>query len=114
MPRIAHLYKNGNGHLVDWGGINRAALGHLPSLVKTWFPGGVRHGSEFIAFNPNRGDRHLGSFCINLNSGKWADFATGERGGDVVSLAAFRFGVRQVDAAKMLAILVGIDWRRAR
>jgi hypothetical protein len=112
MPSFSRYLRTGNGHLVDYAGINRAALPLLPKLVQEWFPDGKRLGSEYCALNPHRGDRHPGSFLINLRSGRWADFASGERGGDVVSLAAFRFGVRQVDAAKMLAVMLGVDWRR--
>ena len=45
-------------------------------------------GHEWVAKNPTRADRHAGSFSVNLRSGKWADFATGDKGGDVVALAA--------------------------
>jgi hypothetical protein len=39
---------------------------------------GRRVGDAFEALNPTRRDRKPGSFRINLRSGKWADFATGE------------------------------------
>ena len=47
-------------------------------------PHGRRLGSEWIARNPTRADRHLGSFKINLRTGRWADFATGDAGGDLI------------------------------
>ena len=46
-----------------------------------------------MARNPTRPDRRPGSFKINLTTGRWADFATGDRGGDPVSLAAYLFGL---------------------
>jgi hypothetical protein len=61
-----------------------------------------------VALNPKRPDRHLGSFRINLATGKWADFATGDRGGDPVSLAAYLFGLTQVEAARRLADMLGV------
>jgi hypothetical protein len=61
-----------------------------------------------VARNPRRQDRHLGSFRVNLRTGRWADFATGDRGGDVVSLAAFLAGISQADAARHLARMLGI------
>ena len=112
MRRVSCFPKSSNGSAVDFAGINRAALAILPSLAQEWFPGGNRLGHEYAALNPHRGDRHPGSFLINVRTGRWADFSSGERGGDVVSLAAFRFGVRQVEAAKMLAVMLGIAWRR--
>jgi len=56
-----------------------------------------------MARNPRRADRHPGSFKINLHTGKWADFASGDRGGDPVSLAAFLFGLSQIEAGRRLA-----------
>ena len=44
---------------------------------------------------------------MNLITGKWSDFATGDRGGDVVSLAAFLFNLSQGDAARRLAEMLG-------
>ena len=48
-----------------------------------------------------------GSFSVNTRSGRWADFATGDRGGDVVSLAAYLHGMRQGDPARKLADMLG-------
>ena len=48
------------------------------------------------------------SFSVNLNTGRWADFATGDEGGDVVSLAAYIFGTSQVEAARTLATSLGV------
>ena len=73
-------------HNIDFAGINNAALGYLPSLVRTWAPDGKMCGHEWIARNPTRPDRNPGSFSINVRTGKWADFATGDKGGDPVSL----------------------------
>jgi hypothetical protein len=52
---------------------------------------GRREGHEWVALNPKRNDRTLGSFKINLKTSRWAEnVATGDRGGDPVSLAAYR------------------------
>ena len=64
--------------------------------------------------NPRRADGHLGSFCINICTGKWADFATGDRGGDVISLAAFLAGIGQYEAAKRLVSMLGMEACRGR
>jgi hypothetical protein len=88
---------------IDFSAVNAAALAVLPTLLKRWLPDGRRQGKEYVARNPHRDDRHLGSFCINLNTGRWADFATGDRGGDPVSLAAYLFDLGQVEAARRLA-----------
>ena len=88
--------------------INAAALPALPALVARWLPGGRQHGREYVALNPNRADRRPGSFRVNLRTGRWADFATGDRGGDPISLAAFIFNISQVEAARRLAAMLGL------
>jgi hypothetical protein len=97
---------------IDFEGVNRAALATLPALVARWLPDGRREGHEWAARNPLRADRHLGSFRINLRTGRWADFATGDKGGDVISLAAYLDGCSQSEAACKLAAMLGIEVRR--
>ena len=96
------------GAAIDFQAINRAVLPHLPRLIRLWIPDGRQEGVEWVARNPLRADRHLGSFKINLCTGRWADFATGDRGGDVVSLVAYLRGIRQGDAAAFLAEGLGV------
>jgi hypothetical protein len=93
---------------VDFDRINRCALAVLPALLERWLPGGRREGWEYVALNPTRLDRHLGSFRINVRTGRWADFATGDRGGDVVSLAAYLSDLKQSEAVKKLAGMLGL------
>ena len=66
-------------------------------------------GREYVALNPRRADKRLGSFKINTVSGAWQDFATKDRGGDPVSLAAYLAGKNQVEAALQLATMLGIE-----
>lgn len=89
--------------------INAAALPALPALCARWLPGGKRIGREYVALNPTRTDKRAGSFKVNLQTGRWADFATGDAGGDAVSLAAYLFGLRQSDAARRLSDALGIS-----
>jgi hypothetical protein len=86
----------------DFARINMAALPALPALCARWLPGGKRVGREYIALNPTRADKRAGSFKVNLQTGRWADFATGDKGSDAVSLAAYVFGLRQSEAARRL------------
>jgi len=94
---------------LDFNGINSAALSALPSLLARWLPGGRRSGHEYLARNPKRADRAPGSFAVNLVTGKWADFATDDRGGDPISLAAYLFDLSQGEAARRLAEMLGIQ-----
>ena len=101
----------GWGGMIDFDAINRTALPALPALLDRWAPGGRHEGREYVARNPKRHDRRPGSFRINLASGRWADFATGDAGGDVVSLAAFLFDLSQAEAARRIAGMLGIPER---
>ena len=94
---------------IDFAAINRAALAAFPAVLARILPGGKRVGAEIVALNPRRADRRLGSFKINRYNGKWCDFATGDRGGDPVSLVAYLARVSQGEAARLLAQMLGIE-----
>jgi hypothetical protein len=89
--------------------IATAARASAAVLVSRWLPDGRREGAEWIALNPTRGDAKPGSFKINLRTGSWADFATGDRGGDLVGLAAYLFRLRQTEAALHVAKMLGVN-----
>jgi DNA primase len=93
---------------IDFIAINAVALRALPVILPRWLPDGRRQGREFVAKNPTRADGSPGSFSINVATGRWSDFATGDRGGDAVSLTAYLFGLSQVDAARRLADMLNI------
>ncbi len=93
---------------IDFAAVNRAALSGLPALLRRWLPDGRLLGREYTVRNPRRVDRRPGSFRINVHSGRWADFATGDKGGDVVSLAAYLSGTGQAEAARALADMLGV------
>jgi hypothetical protein len=63
--------------------VNARALPLLPSLLRHWLPDGKLNGSEYTARNPMRADRKTGSFKINVRTGRWSDFATGDKGGEL-------------------------------
>jgi hypothetical protein len=96
---------------VDFPAVNRAAIAALPGVLARIVPGGKIVAFEYVALNPTRADRRPGSFKINLRSGRWADFATGDKGGDPVSLVAYLEGVSQAEAARRLARMLSLDTR---
>ncbi|MQR99323.1 hypothetical protein [Gluconobacter aidae] len=89
--------------------INDTARSVLLSILSRWLPDGVREGHEWVALNPTRADSKRGSFKVNLRTGRWSDFATGDRGGDPVSLAAYLFNLKQHEAAQQMAVMLGIS-----
>lgn len=73
-------------------------------LLRQLLPNGKIEKHEYVAINPTRSDKHLGSFRINILTGRWADFATGDKGGDLISLWAYVRGLKQIDAARELSL----------
>jgi hypothetical protein len=98
-----------NSGPIDFAEINRVALAAFPAVLARILPGGKRVGAELVALNPRRADRRLGSFKINRYNGRWADFATGDKGGDPISLVAYLADVSQGEAARLLARMLGLD-----
>jgi hypothetical protein len=78
-------------------------------VLRRLLPGGKRIGREYVALNPRRADRHLGSFKINCVTGRWADFSTGDRGGAPISLVAYVANVSQAEAARLLAQMLSVQ-----
>jgi len=97
------------GHRINFRVISDAALVHARRLLVDWLPGGDWSGDEYKPHNPTRDDRHKGSFVINAKTGKWIDNATGDSGGDLISLYAYVRFMAQKDAAIEVAGMVGVD-----
>ena len=96
----------------DFRTVAAAALASVDSVLAHWLPDGKRTGHEYAARNPTRSDNRPGSFSINVNNGKWSDFATGDAGGDLVSLVAYLEGCDQGEAADRLADYLGLPGAR--
>lgn len=90
---IAEAALNDFDNVIDWLGIG----------------GGKSRGHEYLPLNPKRTDTKPGSFTINRDTGAWSDFATGDKGGDLVSLCAYLRSTKQGAAARALAAHLGID-----
>ena len=90
---------------IDFQAINDHARSCLESLVREWFPQGHKEGNEFkigsLSGDPGR------SLSINLRTGVWTDFASGDNGSDPVSLLAAMRNIGQADAARELAGRLG-------
>ena len=94
---------------IDFKQVSSAALNQLASLVSGWLPDGKKAGPEWKARNPTRSDTKPGSFSINLNTGVWSDFATGESGGDAISLYSYLHSLSPLDAAREVAAQIGMS-----
>jgi putative DNA primase/helicase len=98
---------------IDFDRVNREALSGGHRFLAELCPGGKLRGSEYTVLNPRRPDKKLGSFCINFKTGAWADFATNDRGGDVVSRVAYLRGSSQSDAAREISNRLRIELYKA-
>lgn len=94
---------------INFPAIAAVAVVHAAELVPRWLPSGTREGNEWISCNPKRDDANPGSFKINLLTGNWADFATDDRGSDLISLAAMLHDISQTEAATYLAAAIGLE-----
>lgn len=110
QAQIAWLEALAERVVINFPAVNAAALSALPALLARWLPDGRPHGHEYVARNPTRHDNNPGSFRINLNTGKWADFAdAAAKGGDPISLAAYlHYGGDQVAAARALSEMLRV------
>jgi hypothetical protein len=91
----------------DWSAIKQMGLLQLPDLLKEWFPNGRVKGGEFQV-GSLEGEKGT-SLSINLRKGCGADFATGQKFGDVIDLYAAKFHVEPKEAARVLADRFGIQ-----
>lgn len=71
---------------LDFSALAQRLLISADTLVPQWLPSGKRRGHEWVCGDLAGGE---GDSCsVNLLSGRWADFATSDRGGDLISLYA--------------------------
>ncbi len=94
---------------IPYAEIAIAALSNAESLLRAWLPDGTTKSGEYKVTNPNRADNKVGSFSINVRTGKWGDFATNDAGNDLISLYAYLEGVEQWQAAIDIADQIGFS-----
>ena len=92
---------------IDFARVKQTARGYEDVLIRKILPDAKKQGHEYVALNPTRNDRTLGSFRINANTLRWSDFATGDRGCDIISLYAYVLAVSQYQAAKEILQILG-------
>lgn len=91
--------------MIDFKDLNNLLRHHARSLISDISPGGKLVGGEYTCATVQGG---AGTSCkINVNTCKWMDGATGEKGGDLISLYAAAENVSQIEAAKAMAAKVG-------
>jgi len=92
---------------INFAALAEALLSRAHQLVAAWLPGGVQRGHEYVCGSLYGGEGS--SLSVNLNSGRWADFASDEKGGDLISLYAAVFGLEMGKAALEVARAEGLE-----
>lgn len=84
----------------DFNGLSAQLLATAESTLKTWFPSGRKRGKEFVigSLAGDAGD----SLSVNIKTGVWMDFATGETGADLIDLYAAHHSITLAEAFKDL------------
>lgn len=86
---------------IQFGPLREALLADAENLVPRWLPGGQFDGHEYRCADLSGGHGH--SCSVNVKTGKWADFATGEQGNDLIGLYAAIHGLSNAKAAIQVA-----------
>lgn len=76
-------------------------LSQAMEFLPNWLDGGKKIGNEFVCSGLRGGQGK--SLSINLVSGVWCDFATGDKGSDLISLYAAIMKLTQGKAYELLA-----------
>ena len=86
--------------MIDFEKLKQAILKN-PSIIAKHLPDGKQEGPEYRCANIFGGKGE--SFAINLNTGLWSDFATGESGASLIDLVASQLDIPFRDAAELIA-----------
>ncbi len=92
---------------IKFDALAKELLSRAESLLEQWLPGGVRRGHEYVCSSVRGGE---GTSCsVNVNTGMWSDFSTGEKGGDLISLYAACNDLSSGKAAVQVARDYGLE-----
>jgi uncharacterized protein (DUF927 family) len=102
--------QNSNAKRPSFADVKAASLKEIERVLTHWLPNGKRvdGGKEYTAPNPTRSDKRAGSLKVNLSKGTWADFATGDKGGDLIDLVRYLDGGTDVEACTKLTELLNV------
>lgn len=92
---------------IQFEALAEALLARADTLVPMWLPGGVHRGHEYACGSLSGG--HGTSCSVNLTTGRWGDFATDEKGNDLISLYAAIHGMTMGKAAVEVAREEGLE-----
>jgi len=102
--------KNEKARFPTFAEVKRAAHQAIDRVLAHWLPGGKRvdGNKEYTAPNPTRADKHAGSLKVNIEKATWCDFATGDKGGDLIDLVQYLDGGTHIEACNKLADFLSV------
>jgi putative DNA primase/helicase len=92
---------------IDFAGLNEVLLRTAQTYCDRWLPGGKKVVNEWVCADLSGGEGR--SCSVNLKNGRWSDFASGDTGGDLISLYAAVNGINNGQAAARLMEELGIQ-----
>jgi predicted P-loop ATPase len=85
---------------LDFDGLARQLLASAETHLASWLPAGRKRGNSWVAGDLSGAAGQ--SLKVNLATGAWSDFATGDHGSDLVSLYAAIYELSMGDAYRQL------------
>lgn len=85
---------------LDFDGLARQLLASAETHLASWLPAGRKRGNSWVAGDLSGAAGQ--SLKVNLATGAWSDFATGDHGSDLVSLYAAIYELPMGDAYRHL------------
>jgi hypothetical protein len=85
---------------LDFDGLARQLLASAETHLASWLPAGRKRGNSWVAGDLSGAAGQ--SLKVNLATGAWSDFATGDHGSDLVSLYAAIYELPMGDAYRQL------------
>lgn len=79
----------------------------LSSYIETLIPGGAWHGDRYVAAGLEGGKGE--SFSFSLSKGIGTDYATEDKGSDIIDIAAKIWRLKKMAAAKKIASEWGLE-----
>ena len=86
----------------DFDNYRSQLLYQSKTLLPSWLSSGKWEGDEWSALNPTRSDKNRGSFKVNSKTGEWSDYATGDRGTNLLDLYAYIHSISVSEAYNQL------------
>ena len=92
---------------INFAALADALLQRADTLLPAWLPGGAKRGHEYVCASLSGGQGS--SLSVNITNGRWADFATDEKGRDLVGLYAAINDLDMGHAAVQVARAEGLE-----